>query len=33
MMEEEELCVAGGDEAGDVIVEELINAFEVPGIG
>lgn len=29
-MEEEEFGVAGGYEAGDVVVEEFVNAFEVP---
>lgn len=29
-MKEEELDVAGGDEAGDVVVEELVDALEVP---
>lgn len=29
-MEEEELDVAGGDEAGDVVVEELVDALEIP---
>ena len=29
-MKEEELDVAGGDEARDVVVEELVNALEVP---
>lgn len=32
-MEEEELYVAGRDEARDVVVEELVDAFEVPGGG
>jgi hypothetical protein len=30
-VEEEELGVAGGYEAGDVVVEEFVDAFEVPG--
>lgn len=30
-MEEEEFGVAGGYEAGDVVVEEFVDAFEVPG--
>lgn len=30
-MEEEELGVAGGYEAGDVVVEKLVDALEVPG--
>jgi hypothetical protein len=29
-MEEEELDVSAGDEAGDVVVEELVDALDVP---
>lgn len=29
-MQQEELDVAAGDEAGDVVVEEFVDAFQVP---
>lgn len=31
-MQQQELDVAAGNEAGDVVVEELVDAFEVPVI-
>lgn len=31
-MQQQELDVAAGDEAGDVVVEELVDALEIPAI-
>lgn len=32
-MQEQELDVAAGHETGHIVVEELVDAFKVPGFG